>query len=308
MTQKKQRAKFTNPNKSQFLKALKTKVDGYFEEKNISKGYNTAMVIKTITLLSVYIVPFIISYCFHLPNIVLICMYLISGFGLAGVGMSVMHDANHGSYSDSKLLNNILGKTLNILGGYDLNWRLQHNVLHHTYTNISHIDEDISPRLKMRWSPYFDKHWVQKYQHFYAFFAYLLSTLSWIFIKDFKQLITYYRNGVYAATKARVALDLVILFFIKSSYLAYSLIIPATLLHYGWGISILGFVGMHFIGGFLLSTIFQLAHVVEGTEFPMPNEKGEVENEWAIHQLLTTADFAHGNKVLTWFAGGLHTK
>jgi linoleoyl-CoA desaturase len=37
----------------------------------------------------------------------------------------------------------------------------------------------------------------------------------------------------------------------------------------------------------------------------MPNEKGEIENEWAIHQMQTTADFGHDNKLLTWYAGGL---
>jgi linoleoyl-CoA desaturase len=56
----------------------------------------------------------------------------------------------------NKFVNSILWAEHSIyLGGFDVNWRLQHNILHHTYTNITHVDEDIEPRLKMRWSPSF---------------------------------------------------------------------------------------------------------------------------------------------------------
>lgn len=301
----KKRVKFVNKDKTQFLKTLKQRVDAYFAENKLDKRANVAMVIKTIILLSMYLLPIAAMYITHLPWWGVLIGFVISGFGVAGVGMSVMHDANHGAYSKNKFVNTVLGGTLNILGGFDVNWKLQHNILHHTYTNITHVDEDIEPRLKMRWSPFFKWHPVQKHQHWYAFLAYSLATLSWVLMKDYKQFIAYSKNGVSKATKKQYYWDLFKLIFFKVIYIIYMLVIPIAVLGYSAGLIIGGFLIMHAIGGFVLSTVFQLAHVVEDAEFPMPNEKGEIENEWAIHQLQTTANFGHKNKLLTWYAGGL---
>jgi linoleoyl-CoA desaturase len=38
-----------------------------------------------------------------------------------------------------------------------------------------------------------------------------------------------------------------------------------------------GFFIMHYTAGLILSIVFQLAHVVEETENPTPNELGEME-------------------------------
>jgi linoleoyl-CoA desaturase len=303
--EQKKRAKFVNTQKTQFLKTLKNRVDAYFEENNIDKKGNYTMILKSVFMLSLYLLPLLSIYLFQLPWWATLLCFVASGFGLAGVGMGVMHDANHGAYSHNKLVNKIMGSTLNLLGGFDVNWRHQHNILHHTYTNITHMDEDIEQRLKMRWSPHFKFHPVQRFQYVYAFFAYCLATLSWTLMKDYKQFYFYSQNGVYKSTKAEIRRDLLKLILTKLAYYLYALILPIVLLGYSAGLIIGGFLLMHAIGGFLLSTVFQLAHVVEGAKFPLPNEAGEIETEWAIHQMETTADFGHGNKLLTWFAGGL---
>jgi linoleoyl-CoA desaturase len=300
------RVKFVNKEKTQFLKTLKTRVDQYFIDNKIEKTANTKMKFKSFVMLSMYLVPIISIYLFHpLPTWILMICYIVSGFGAAGVGMSVMHDSIHGAYSENKWVNKILGLSLNFIGGYDVNWKLQHNILHHTYTNITNLDEDISQRLKMRWSPHFKFHPAQRFQHIYAFLAYCLATLSWVFIKDFKQFYNYSQNGVNKGTKNQKALDLLKLIISKVVYWIYMLIIPIGFLGYAPGIIITGFLIMHAITGFVLSTIFQLAHVVEHAEFPLPNDAGNIENEWAIHQLQTTADFGHDSKLLTWYTGGL---
>ena len=58
------------------------------------------MVIKTIFMLSLYFIPYgisisglVVSYWVYL----LLCLAM--GVGVAGIGLSIMHDANHGSYS-----------------------------------------------------------------------------------------------------------------------------------------------------------------------------------------------------------------
>jgi linoleoyl-CoA desaturase len=49
-----------------------------------------------------------------------------------------------------------------------------------------------------------------------------------------------------------------------------------------------------------------LAHEVEETQFPLPDERGNIENSWAVHQLYTTADFGRENKLLSFLCGGLN--
>jgi len=63
---------------------------------------------------------------------------------------------------------------------------------------------------------------------------------------------------------------------------------------------------MHFIQGITLAVVFQLAHVVEGATFPAPDEKGDIMNNWTIHQLNTTANFAMKSPLAFWFFGGLN--
>jgi linoleoyl-CoA desaturase len=61
------------------------------------------------------------------------------------------------------------------------------------------------------------------------------------------------------------------------------------------------------VAGFTLSIVFQLAHTVEETEFPKPFlATGRVEDEWALSQLKTTANFATRNRFITWCLGGLN--
>jgi linoleoyl-CoA desaturase len=68
----------------------------------------------------------------------------------------------------------------------------------------------------------------------------------------------------------------------------------------------IGFMLMHFFAGLILTTVFQLAHTLEHTAHPLPDDKGTINNDWAIHQLNTTVNFAPGNKLLSWYVGGLN--
>ncbi|WP_262915367.1 fatty acid desaturase family protein [Niabella ginsengisoli] len=77
-------------------------------------------------------------------TILLFTLFILSGFGMAGIGMGIMHDALHGSYSNSKVLNKIMGYTMNMIGASDEVWKLQHNVLHHSFTNVEEHDDDIN--------------------------------------------------------------------------------------------------------------------------------------------------------------------
>lgn len=303
--QVKGRIKFAK-GQNEFYTTLKKRVDQYFKDNNISKHANRHMVIKTICMLTAYILPLVFMLTIPMSLGMAMIMYVIMGMAVAGIGMSVMHDANHGAYTHNKTLNNWIGYTLNLVGGISHNWKLQHNILHHTYTNIVDMDEDIDPKGGMRFSPhhhYFKRH---KYQFLYAFVLYGLSSFYWILAKDFIQFVSYTRNGVNPNSPAKNRMLLAKMILIKGTYLFAIIGLPILIAGFPvWGV-LAGFLAMHFTTGLILAVTFQMAHTVEGTEHPVPDAEGNVANNWAIHQMKTTVNFARGNKVLSWYIGGLN--
>ena len=156
------------------------------------------MIGKTIFMLSLYLIPFILLNFGMIHHIGLIFgLYIIAGFGAAGVGMGVMHDANHGSFSRNRHLNKYLGYTMNLIGASASVWKIQHNVLHHTYTNIQGADDDINPPIILRFSPNARKLWIHRYQHIYVWFFYGISTLSWVISTDYVRLRRYHKLGFF---------------------------------------------------------------------------------------------------------------
>jgi linoleoyl-CoA desaturase len=302
----KQQIKFVNADKTRFYTVLKQRVDNYFKENNISQHANGKMIFKTIFMFCLYFVPYAFILSNSIPEWAFWLCWAMMGLGLAGIGMSVMHDANHGAYSSSNKVNKILGLSLNLVGADANNWKTQHNVLHHTYTNIQDYDEDIDIKFGMRFSPNGKHNKMQKFQPLYVFFFYSLMTLYWVTFKDYAQYHRYLREGYNKANKTKQKKQLLHMLIWKIFYYSYILVIPILFLNMAWWKIILGFLLLHLIAGLLLSLVFQLAHVVENTSFPMPDDKGNIENEWAIHQLNTTADFSAKNPFITFFVGGLN--
>lgn len=300
--------RFVDKDKSRalFFTTLRKRVDNYFTENNLSKNYNSQMVIKTIVLLSAYVLPFVALLVFQPSFGVSLVLWAIMGFALSGVGMSVMHDANHGAYSSNEKTNFWVGHSLNLLGGSVFNWKLQHNVLHHTYTNIVNMDDDIDDKLILRFSPHTRVKWYQKFQVVYAFILYGILTLYWAVAKDFVQFYQYTKSGVNKASKAQNRITLVKIIADKIVYFSVFLVLPIVILKMPAIQVITGYLLMQFISGVVLTVIFQLAHTVEDTSHPLPNENLVIENDWAIHQMNTTVDFARDNKFITWYVGGLN--
>lgn len=298
--------KFAN-RQQEFFATLNQRVNAYFKTNNIERTGNREMVVKTIFMFSLYFAPYIALISgVATEGWMLYGLYVIMGLGTAGIGLSVMHDANHGAYSSKPWVNNLLGLSLNLVGGHALNWKVQHNVLHHTYTNIHEVDEDISPRGVLRMAP--ESPWkpMHRYQQYYAWFFYGLLTLVWILVKDYVRLVKYQKEGLLKKQKTTAVREWAFVLLTKVVYIGYLFALPMYLAPITLGQALLGFFIMHYIAGFILAIIFQPAHVVEGTEYPMPDAKGNLENSWAIHQLHTTTNFGHREKLFSWYVGGLN--
>ncbi|GAA4402837.1 acyl-CoA desaturase [Nibrella viscosa] len=292
--------KFLNKDKSDFFPVLKKRVDLYFKEKAISRFGTSTMIYKSLVMLSLFIVPYLLILSGWFPVWIMLLLAIFMGVGTAGVGMAVMHDAGHGSLSAVPRINNLLSASLYLLGGNVYNWKVQHNTLHHTYTNIHEVDEDITGKFLLRFSYSEQIKPYHRFQHIYAFFLYGLMTISF-FGKDFRQVFKF-RN--HAVAKPFSTQDIVILITTKVLYGILICALPLLLTDLTVGQWLIGFLAMHFTSGLILSTIFQLAHVVEGVEHPAFDEQGNVENAWAIHQLYSTANFTC-SRPMSWFIGGL---
>ncbi len=297
--------KFINTDQSRFFPTLRQRVNLYFKENEVSPFGNREMFIKTITLVGTYLLAFLAILTLPVNAWLLLPFVLLMGFAMAGVGMTVMHDGLHGSYSKNTLVNKLMGNSIYLLGANAHVWKVQHNVLHHTYTNIHGADEDIGTKVVIRLSKKAPLKKYHRYQHIYVFFLYGLMTLLML-TNDFIKMLRYHRQGLLSKQKFNISKAYSKLLALKSLYLFFVIGLPLLLTSLLWWQVLIGFMLMHLTAGFILSIIFQMAHVVEGVEQPVPDTEGNIENAWAIHELQTTADFAPGNRFLNWYIGGLN--
>ncbi|MDZ7772186.1 MAG: acyl-CoA desaturase [Balneolaceae bacterium] len=262
------------------------------------------MVVKTVILLTVFYGSYalIISGQLSLNAMWFLCFMM--GIGMAGIGFSISHDALHGAYSSNKTVNRMLGFTFDLMGANGYIWKITHNIIHHTYTNIHGHDEDLEVAGFIRLSPHDEYKPIHRAQHILAFLAYSLASFFWVFIKDYKYFLQK-DLGPYK-DKTHPVSEWIILFVTKAIYYTYMLVLPMVLLDIAWWQLAIGFVTLHLTAGTILGIIFQLAHVVEETEHPEPDEDNMIDEHWMIHEMVTTNNFARENKALCWFVGGLN--
>jgi linoleoyl-CoA desaturase len=290
-----------NRKSNQFYQSVKCDVDAYFDSNHLKSTGNFFLYLKTIVLISAAIACYI-WLVFFTPSLIWGVLGSLSfGFILACIGFNVMHDACHGSYSSKKWVNEILSLSLNLLGGNAFIWKIKHNLIHHTYPNVDGIDDDIAKAPLIRQCPSQPKFKAHKYQHIYSVLIYALSSFLWIFLMD---MIKYFKQVVYTTPIKKMELHEHFIFWLtKICYVFFYLLVP---IYVAGTQAIAGFFLMHIAMGLSLAVVFQLAHVVESTEFVDGFNVRAVEDEWAVHQLKTTANFAVGNKIITWLVGGLN--
>ncbi len=294
---------FNNKNKV-FFNALKSNVDQYFQANNLKTTGNWQLYLKTIILVPAAIAVYVCLLAFSMPVMAALSLSVLLGFILASIGFNVMHDACHGSYSSHKWLNNLMGLSLNALGGNAFIWKFKHNIVHHTYTNVDGVDDDIAKSPIMRQCS--SQKWVpaHRFQHLYVVLVYAISSFAWVAMMDFNK---YFQRKVCSTPLQKMDGKEHVIFW--ASKLLYVLFYVAIPVHFvGWGPWALGFTVMEIALGLTLALIFQLAHVVEHLEFVAATgmEDTLIENEWAIHQIKTTANFAPRNWFINWYVGGLN--
>jgi linoleoyl-CoA desaturase len=226
------------------------------------------------------------------------------GLALAGVAFCVGHDANHGSLSTSRRINRLLGLSFDVLGASSYVWRAKHNHAHHSYTNVVGADNDIDQMPLARFAPDQQRRWFHRWQHVYMWPLYGLFAIRHYFFGDLRAL-TGGSFGEGSRIRRVRGWDAVIFVSGKAVFFGWALVLP--MFFHTWWHVVAAFVGVSWVMGFTLAVVFQLAHCVDEAHFSSVNElrSGDPRN-WAIHQVETTVDFATGNRLLTWYLGGLN--
>jgi linoleoyl-CoA desaturase len=286
-----------------FHNEVKSGVRAYFARTGLSERDSPRMYVKTVVLM----LWFGASYgllAFAATSLWQGALLSLSlAFAMAGIGFSIQHDANHGAYSNNAVVNRVMSFTLDMLGASSYLWRLKHNISHHTYTNLAGADDDINFLPFARLSPAQPRYRMHRLQQFYLWALYWFLFPKWNFVDDFKTLMRARISGQgFRRPRGASAVELVAG---KVLFIAWAFGVP--LLFHPWWVVLLFYAFTSLVLGTTLAVVFMLAHCVEEADFPaLASGTQQLPRSWAVHQVETTVDFARGNRLLTWYVGGLN--
>ena len=282
---------------------LKFRVNEYFKKNNISPTGNFSLYFKAIILITIFVITYIHLVFFTPSTFFAILECILLGILISSIGFNVLHDGSHGSFSKSKTINKFAASAISLLGANHFMWNMKHNMIHHTYTNIDGFDDDINVGILMRMSPQQKKLKFHSIQHYYFWVLYMFLYLFWVFFSDYQKYFSK-KIGQIPLKKMKFIHHLEF-WIVKSYHLVFFVIVPIYSLGFlNWFV---GYLIVCAVAGLILSIVFQLAHTIDKTVFPeiIPSSN-LLADDFATHQILTTANFATNNKIVNWFVGGLN--
>ena len=248
------------------------------------------------------LVWFTLSYAALLaaPTLPLVLLFGLSlALAASALGFGVFHDANHGTLFQRPAANLLAARLCSVLLGPSRHfWVHKHHALHHRHPNVFGWDDDLETRGLLRLSPACTWEPRFKRQEVKAIFYYGLNTVEWLFWKDFRCLASARLNKWHPVILNKN--DRAELLVCKGLYLSLIVLPPFLFLPLLWATA--AFILFHFVLSWMLAIVFQAAHLTPEMEF------GGVRpgDDWAIHQMRTTANFATGSRIATWLTGGLN--
>jgi linoleoyl-CoA desaturase len=286
-----------------FKTELRRRIDAYFTRTGKTRHADGRMIAKTVAFLGAGTGMVVLLLSGVLPALIALPAAMVLGLVIAGIGFNVGHDAVHGSYSGNRKIDRVLGFVFDLLGASSYNWSRAHNVVHHTFTNIPGTDHDLEPGPFLLLKPTAKPALIYRLQHVFAFPLYALTMIVWVFKKDFVQIFDRTMTGRGPEMRGVVSMVLG-----KVLHFGVFLALPMLISPYAWWQVVVAYFAMLASLGFTLAVVFQLAHVVEGTQFPEPNSERKLGDGWTTHQLRTTANFSQGSAFAAFFFGGLNNQ
>lgn len=292
--------RFPKTEESTFYEELKKRVENHFKRFNISPKGDSLLFLKNLGITSVYLAAYLLLMSDHFGLLGIMFLYATIGISKGIIGFTVIHDALHGALTKNKRLNRFLGYWFDFNGTSSAIWKVTHNMLHHTYTNIPGYDDDINKAILLRLSPTDKLYKFHRYQCYYAPILYALLCFNWVFWSDYKWFYIEWRKGKVDNRELLIFLGL------KAANFIVFLGLPLVYLSLPWWQILIGYSCMHIAAGIVISTVFQLAHIVEKVQYDEPKKDGNMKHDWVMHEMMTTANFGTSNRLLTALTGGLN--
>jgi linoleoyl-CoA desaturase len=285
-----------------FHAELKRRVDAYFTSRNIEPTRAPGMRLKTAIILGWFVGSYLLLAYWAASPWTAIPLAISLGLAVAGIGFNIQHDGNHGGYSRNRRLNAAMAFTLDVVGGSSYVWSWKHNVFHHSNPNLVGLDVDIDIQPFCRLAPTQKRRPWHRFQHLYIWPLYAFLAVKWHFIDDFKDVA----QGTVGGQGFPRPKGWKLFSFLagKLLFVGWAFVLPA-LFHPVWKV-ILFYALASAVVSLTLAIVFQLAHAVDGADFPRLDSEGRAATEWAAHQVRTSMDFAPGNRLLSWYIGGLN--
>lgn len=288
-----------------FYRILQQRINAYFKENDLSKLANRNWYAKAFCLLITYVVCYVTLLTYGQQPIILFTAYGLIGILTIIIGLNIGHDAAHNTITKNKRLNQVFFRMFDLMGANSYLWKIRHVYAHHPYPNIIDYDADIQQSKLVRIFPSAEFKNFHRFQHIYTpILMVLIYTMNWLLIRDFKD-FTAHRFGK-KVVKEHPKREVLLLVFFKLFYISNMLLWPYLALDYPFYLILLGFVFMNILSGIVISIALVSAHIGDEQDFPVPNEKGEIDYSWAEHQIASTADFCTKNPVMNLLFGGFN--
>lgn len=286
-----------------FQAELRRRVDEFFARTRRKPRDNASMYVKTTVILAVFFASYVALVFFAANWWHAIIAALLLGGAAGLIGFNIQHDGSHLAYSDRPWMNKLTAMSMDLIGASSYLWHWKHVASHHIYVNITDHDADVDLGAFARVTPHQPHYFFHRVQHFYLWALYGFMTIRWHLYGDFRDLVTREIGG-HSFPRPR-GKELAI--FIAGKVVFFTLAFVLPLMFHAWWKVLFFYVLVAGIVGVALSIVFQLAHCVEEADFPMPDEAtNRMEDNWMIHQIHTTVDFARHSKLMCWLLGGLN--
>ncbi|MGC1374432.1 MAG: fatty acid desaturase [Candidatus Sulfotelmatobacter sp.] len=289
------------PAGASFPKVLRSRLDSFFADRNISPKADAMMRAKIAAGLAVLAGSWIAIYALNPGSWKFVALYLLGGLAQTFLLLNIAHDSNHNAISSRPLVNKSLNYVFDLCGISSYMWRILHHRGHHSCINLQGEDDALTGRGILRFTPHEPRLPLQRFQHIYALFLYAVFSLDYVFVRDFE--CFFFPSHDYLKNTKHPAREYVALFAGKAFYLSYMLILPIVLLGKSLLLVGLSFLLAHLIIGLSVALVFQTTHCVDNTYFPLSRD--EFDNG-VYHIFATTADYATENPLVGWLVGGLN--
>ncbi len=290
---KAEKLKYKKGTNDQFFQQLRN--DAYRIVDKLVDKRKEEIVFKAILFPALYIAAWICVLVWGKNLSILFTAYTLMGILLVLNYLNVIHDAVHYTLFKNRRLNEIWVYFFDLMGANSYIWKTRHVLYHHNYPNVDGWDTDIDQSTLVKIVPQGPSSRFHKYQHIYLPFIYPLFLFNWLLIRDFKDFFDKKR-----IVQKRISIhrrEYLKLFFFKTFYITYTLVIPKIVLGISWGIILLAFTIMILVASILALLVLLPPHANIEAEFPSPDNNRILPYDWFLHMLKTTNDINGSN----WF-------